>query len=191
MSSPRDVSLTERFIMNFPTITTQTINNEQVNAVDARELHRALGYNIANFAKWVKDSILATDNRLIPDYDFVALSFQPRKPTEYILTLDTAKHLSMMAKTEEGYNIRCYFIEAEKAYRQQQNQSQIEQLSTISDYMRAMSIDRSFTDVKLLGRDLYAHCQRAGITTGAKELGNNRRTRTYPLSVLATTFHYL
>lgn len=100
------------------TITKATINNEEVNAVNARDLHEKLGSK-RQFGNWIKDRLKG----FIEGQDFAVNKnvkgedgrFQP---IEYIISLDVAKHIAMMERNEQGRKVRRYFIEVEKRYRQ-------------------------------------------------------------------------
>ena len=54
-----------------------------------------------------------------------------KKLTEYYITIDMAKELCMVENNDIGRNIRRYFIETEKRYRQIMNNPQ-----NIFDFMR-------------------------------------------------------
>jgi len=96
------------------------IGNEEVNSVDARELHKALG-NKKQFANWINYQI--TSLGLVKNKDYMVFNKKVknleggRPTTEYILTLDIAKHIALASRTKEGKEIRAYFIEVEKRYR--------------------------------------------------------------------------
>jgi len=95
------------------------IGNEEQPTVDARELWVALKSK-RDFSTWIKDRLVDFEE----DKDFspnLAKSSLGRPAIEYILTLDTAKHLAMLERNEQGRKIRQYFIEVEKAYRKQAN----------------------------------------------------------------------
>lgn len=92
------------------------INNQKTNLVDARTLHAFLESGI-RFNDWI--------NRRIEEYefseniDFIAFTQKRvighgRGSKEYHLTLDMAKELSMVERTEKGREARRYFIECEK-----------------------------------------------------------------------------
>lgn len=52
-------------------------------------------------------------------YTFADNSVKGTRPAErYFLTLDCAKQFAMMAGTEQGKQVRLYFLEVEKAYKQ-------------------------------------------------------------------------
>ncbi len=100
------------------TITTATINNETVNAVNARDLHQELGVK-TRFNDWMQ--------RRIDEYgfedgvDFTVLKNEYGKNSkgqfcskEYIISLDMAKELAMVENNAQGRKIRQYFIEVEK-----------------------------------------------------------------------------
>ena len=96
------------------------IGNQEVNAVDARELHGNLGVK-KKFADWIKYNIEKLT--LIEGTDYITL---PKIGTggqfdsiEYLLTLDAGKHIAMMAGTEKAHEVRTYFIEFEKAHKNQ------------------------------------------------------------------------
>lgn len=99
-------------------ITTATINDEEVNAVNARELHEKLGVK-TQFKDWMP--------RRIDEYgfeegrDFTVLKNERGRNAngkfcskEYIISVEMAKELAMVENNERGREIRRYFIEVEK-----------------------------------------------------------------------------
>lgn len=123
-------------------------------AVNARELHAFLESK-RDFSTWIKDRIL--DYGFIENEDFVLLhNFGEQKgrgghnKKEYALSLDMAKELSMVERTERGREARRYFIEMEKiahAKRIEAPQFQrtninsvsikrVELINTIRDYLK-------------------------------------------------------
>lgn len=94
-------------------ITTTTINNEEVNAVNARELHEKLEIE-TKFNTWMPRRI--EEYEFEEGRDFVTnLSKSHGRPSkEYIISLDMAKELAMVENNEQGRRIRRYFIEVEK-----------------------------------------------------------------------------
>lgn len=93
---------------------------QQVNTVSARELHQFLEQK-QDFSSWYKYQIERA--RLVEGRDFVSCEVFPKKgenpkggrPTkEYHLTIEAAKHISMMSGTDKGFQVRDYFIECER-----------------------------------------------------------------------------
>jgi phage anti-repressor protein len=86
--------------------------------VDARELHSFLEVK-SEFRNWIKNRI--SDYSFAENKDFVAFGKNlPNggKSKEYALTLDMAKELSMVERTDKGREARQYFIAIEKKYTQ-------------------------------------------------------------------------
>ena len=114
-------------------IESKEIDNESVQTVSARELHQFLGVGKV-FAAWIKNRLDTLGS--VENQDYIVLSgesllSQIGKQTdegnksrgghnrlEYFITLDTAKHLAMMEKTDKGKEVRDYFIECEKQLKQ-------------------------------------------------------------------------
>ena len=97
-------------------ITKTTINNEEINAVNARELHDRLGVK-TRFNDWMQRRI--NEYGFEDGVDFTVLKNEygkngQFKPTEYIISIDMAKELAMVENNERGREIRRYFIEVEK-----------------------------------------------------------------------------
>lgn len=95
------------------TITKATINNEEVNAVNARDLWKTLEIE-TKFNTWMPRRI--EEYEFEEGRDFVTnLSKSHGRPSkEYIISLDMAKELAMVENNEQGRRIRRYFIEVEK-----------------------------------------------------------------------------
>lgn len=87
--------------------------------VSARDLYQSLGFDPSNWVKWYKKNIenngFAIEN---VDYSLLVLSTKTSeggRPTkDFAITIDFAKRLAMMARTEKGEEIRQYFIECER-----------------------------------------------------------------------------
>lgn len=94
-------------------ITKATINNEEVNAVNARDLWKTLEIE-TKFNTWMPRRI--EEYEFEEGRDFVTnLSKSHGRPSkEYIISLDMAKELAMVENNEQGRRIRRYFIEVEK-----------------------------------------------------------------------------
>ncbi|WP_375702195.1 antA/AntB antirepressor family protein [Bartonella sp. AA89HNZF] len=103
-------------------ITEQTIDQETVQTVNARELYTFLEVN-SNFRDWIKNRI--KEYGFLENKDFISFAKNLAKPkggrpsTEYHITLDMAKELSMVERNEKGRQARRYFIECEKKLKSQ------------------------------------------------------------------------
>jgi len=94
-----------------------TIGAEEVNSVNARDIHNYLGVK-TKFADWIQRAIKKYD--FVEGEDYLVLknekqvNNQIRVSKEYIVTLDMAKELSMLENNKKGKETRKYFIQMEK-----------------------------------------------------------------------------
>ena len=106
-------------------ITEKAVGRRSEKTVNARDLHAFLEVR-RDFTTWVKDRIKQWG--FVEGKDYVCLEglsspvlvsakSRAQKTTEYALTLDMAKHLSMIERTHRGHEAREYFIECERRYR--------------------------------------------------------------------------
>lgn len=100
----------------------KTIEHNGNTSVSARNLHQFLEVG-RDFSNWIKGRI--SEYGFIENQDFeVFANFgeNPKggRPTkEYILSMDMAKELSMIERSNKGKQARMYFIECEKRLRMQ------------------------------------------------------------------------
>lgn len=97
-------------------ITETTINDEEVNAVNARDLWQKLESK-RQFGDWIKDRLEGfTEGRdfLISQNCETKGRGGDKRSVDYIISLDVAKHIAMLERNEQGRKIRQYFIEVEK-----------------------------------------------------------------------------
>lgn len=92
------------------------ISGQEVQTVNARELHAGLGLS-RDFNQWMREQIERV--RLMEGRDWVSYEDvgnvgggRPRK--EYAITIEAAKHIAMMSGTDKGFDVREYFIECER-----------------------------------------------------------------------------
>ncbi len=93
------------------------INQEAVQTVNARDLHEFLESK-QDFSTWVKNRI--EQYGFVEDQDFTLHKFVERRATkiDYFISLDMAKELSMVERSDKGKEARQYFIECERKARE-------------------------------------------------------------------------
>ncbi len=103
--------------MDLLKIDTSTIGGTVCNTVNARLLHEFLDVG-KDFSNWIKDRI--EQYKFIEHQDFEVFAGIGENPKggrpakEYSITIDMAKELSMVERTEKGKSARQYFIECER-----------------------------------------------------------------------------
>lgn len=106
------------------------IADEEITAVNARDLHKFLGVG-RRFQTWIKDRIesygfvenidfIIAQNLVSPNRE-IKKAGGDRRSFEYTISIDMAKELCMIEKTEKGRECRRYFIECERQLRQTTN----------------------------------------------------------------------
>ena len=98
---------------------TVTLNDNQEPIVSARELHKGLKVK-TRFSQWVEQNFKILEEGY--DFSSVVTTTQlnqyggTKQIQDYALSLDAAKNLAMVSKTDEGAKVRKYFIQVEKDF---------------------------------------------------------------------------
>ncbi|WP_375664987.1 MULTISPECIES: antA/AntB antirepressor family protein [unclassified Bartonella] len=101
-------------------ISEQTVGQEIVQTVNARELHAFLEAK-RDFSNWIKDRIIKYNLEEGIDYILTLAKTGERQNVvlkEYYLTLNVAKELSMLENNKKGREARLYFIKCERLLKQ-------------------------------------------------------------------------
>lgn len=104
-------------------VTKREISGNKTNTVDAKGLHKFLGVG-KGFTAWIDNRI--KQYKFKENQDFIIFSQMGEKSgrgrpsKEYYITLDMAKELSMVERTDKGREARQYFLECERVAMGQQ-----------------------------------------------------------------------
>ena len=87
--------------------------------VNGRELHSVL-QSMQDFSTWVKARLKECDAVENEDFERFHKKMEANNATmiEYIIKLDTAKEIAMLERNAKGKQVRRYFIQVEKKYRE-------------------------------------------------------------------------
>jgi phage anti-repressor protein len=125
-------------------VSVSNIGGSEVNSVNLRDVFEFINENKeTKFTDWARDRLV--DWEISKDYTTVR-KFTKRENSnlgthteEFIVTLDTAKHICMIERNDKGKQLRQYFIDCEKALTQPKPAStfdlmrmQIDQLESLS-----------------------------------------------------------
>lgn len=87
--------------------------------VSARNLYEFLGYDKSQWKRWYEKNIINNPFAIeIQDWEGFDIVSNGNPTKDFALSLDFAKRLSQMAKTQKGEEVRNYFIECENRLRQ-------------------------------------------------------------------------
>jgi phage anti-repressor protein len=147
-----------------------TINGEEVSAVDARELHAFLGSSY-QFADWIKERV--NSYKFVQGIDFIVFqeilkNSMGRPRNDYLITLDMAKELSMVERTERGKQARRYFIECERRLNAPRDLATSESLRKLADKIDELSQLRTRIDEDYA--EYVATCNVSGLAIAASVL---------------------
>ena len=99
-------------------------NSDGKETVNARELYDFLGIK-RNYLQWIKPyTISSNEYGFQLDVDFCTSTFKSkgRPRTDHHLSIEMAKQMSMMARSEKGRQAREYFIDCEKKLKEIPNE---------------------------------------------------------------------
>jgi anti-repressor protein len=90
--------------------------------VSAKELYLGLGLNKTNWSRWYPKNIYGNDFfREGIDYIGVRHNDEGNETIDFAISLEFAKHIAMMARTEKSHQFRNYFLMCEAKLKEQQN----------------------------------------------------------------------
>lgn len=154
----------------------ETSTGEKV--VYGSELHEVLGVK-SKFADWIKNRL--NDCEAVEHEDFETFSkiLEKGRPSiDYIIKLDTAKEMAMLERNEKGKQVRRYFIQIEKKYKENTFENLSPELrAVIVVDQRITSVEKKVEhleyDIPLYGSEadeLCNHVKRKGVDMlGGKE----------------------
>jgi phage anti-repressor protein len=128
------------------TLSEKTLNQETIQTVNARDLHRELGVG-RDFTNWIKARIEKYD--FIENQDFIILAKTGEKGRplkEYHISIDMAKELSMLERNAKGKEARRYFIMMEKKAKALPAMSPAEVLAGVANQL--VSVDNRVTSLE-------------------------------------------
>ena len=165
-------------------ITTAKIGEENINAVNARDLWQKLESK-RQFGDWIKDRLDGfTEGQDFTVHKIVKGSDGRFRPTEYIISLDVAKHIAMLERNKQGRKIRQYFIEVEKQYRKQE----AEKLPTPEVLMATLCAEMERRIKAEAERDEYRrNLQRIALASGL-DYGAISETTGLPKDIVIPTY---
>lgn len=87
--------------------------------VSARELYLGLGLNKSNWSRWYPKNI-SNNEYFREGTDFVGVRHndEGNEVQDFAISLEFAKHIAMMARTEKSHEYRNYFLECEKVLKE-------------------------------------------------------------------------
>ena len=153
-------------------ISENRIGDSSVNSVSARELHKRLGVK-KQFTQWAEPQIkraglqenidfinvwhdtqkgivnYISEKELLEKFSNVQQATRNGFQSDYILTMESAKHIAMMSGTQKGKEVRNYFIKVEETYKLQISKPKTEKRDDIISVAQS-ELDKELQTLKFI-----------------------------------------
>lgn len=146
----------------------------------------------SKFADWIKNRLNDCEAMENEDFQTFSKKIEKGRPSvDYIIKLDIAKEMAMLERNEKGKQVRRYFIQVEKKYKEKQQQ--LADLSDLSVELQAIimhdkkiqrmenRMDKLEFDIPLYGSEadeLCNHVKRKGVEKlGGKNSNSYKDTK--------------
>ncbi|MDB8564559.1 antA/AntB antirepressor family protein [Turicibacter sanguinis] len=124
-------------------------NEDGEKVVSARELYLGLGLDKSQWARWFKKNIEQNEYfKLGVDWVGFDTMSNGNLTKDFAISLDFAKHIAMMARTEMSHKYRNYFIECEKAAHNPYSHLSKEFQALIMHDEKIMKLERRVEDIE-------------------------------------------
>jgi len=117
-------------------------NENGKQLVSAKELYLGLGLSKAVWSRWNQTNIV--ENDFFPEYENwieVQHYVEGNKIIDYLISIEFAKHIAMMARTEKSHQYRNYFLKCEKQAKSNIPQLSVELQSIFALDAKTLAID--------------------------------------------------
>lgn len=134
-------------------------NDDGTIAVLCSVLYNDLNLAPEMFARWTKTNIV-NNKFAIENVDFVVSTqhnvggYKSKKAIDYILSSDFAKKLAMQCRTEQGENVRNYFLKCEQIAKAKETELQATLYNELLGYRRLAEIRQIKIDLNKEVRNL-------------------------------------
>ena len=133
----------------------QTINGNAVETVSARELHEFLGVT-ERFSSWMERQF---QYGFEENVDYLGCkvfnTLAKQEVQEYYLSLDCAKEISMIQKSDKGKQARKYFIECEKKLREVVQPQPARIIGATEDKLNTIILALQHTSLSDIAKETY------------------------------------
>jgi phage anti-repressor protein len=143
-------------------------DEENIPTVDARDLWERLGVK-TQFKDWIRRRLGET--QLVEGQDFISLLKNEQRDIgaivkkEYSLSMDAAKHIAMLERSDKGKQVRQYFITFEKKAKEEllkraivEEVKKIRASDVLADWLKAaqlLEVPKYYAQLKLLLKIMY------------------------------------
>lgn len=120
-----------------------------IKAVSAKELYTGLGLGKRDWSRWYPKNIQGNDYfEENVDWTGFSIMLNGNESMDFLISLDFAKHIAMMARTKNSHEYRNYFIQCERENKQVAPRLSKEVQAIFALDQRTVAIDNRLTTLE-------------------------------------------
>jgi len=125
-------------------------NENGKKAVSARELYKGLGLARTKWTPWYQKNIIENDFfKESKDWEVMSPKVTGPETVDFAISIDFAKHIAMMSRTEKSHEYRNYFIAIEKQIKPQITEKQLLVLDIYEGGIKAIEGHKKLSKIEI------------------------------------------